>query len=581
MKLIQFFIKKNTRLILATVFFLCLQIIGTLGVPLLVAKLIDQGIASGNNQLIQSIGLQMLAMALFGAFAAIAGSYYSAKVAAKLGFEIRTLFFDKIQAFSIKDADRFGTGSLLTRMTSDVDNIQQMTVLFLQLILPAPIIAIFSLYMTFTYSATLAFVPLIAILAFVLVVYVLMKKGTPLSLMIQPKMDKIIVTLREFFTGINMIRAFNNQEYEEERTNKRFSEYGEGMIRVNKIFSFITPVAFLLMGVVFSSILWFGGNFVAEGTLQIGTVSAVIEYSLLTLAYLMIAAMVLVMMPRSFASVKRLEEVINTNEEILDAALPIQETEPKQKTDTLIQLNHVTFHYDQADEPVLEDIHFTIPKGKTTAIVGGTGSGKSTLSKLLLRLSDVSKGQILFDGIDIRDLPQNKLRSKISYVPQKAFLFSGTIQSNLAMGNPVASIQEMDKAAKIAQLSDYIATLEEGYDSFVAQGGTNFSGGQRQRLCIARALIKPADIYIFDDSFSALDYRTDAALRTALKEEMSDKTLLIVAQRLSTIQQADNIIVLDEGKIVGQGTHQELLGNNQTYQEFARSQGLTWKEEIG
>ncbi|MBO0446095.1 ABC transporter ATP-binding protein [Enterococcus ureilyticus] len=576
MKIIQFFIKKNRKLIFVTVISLCLQIIGTLGVPMLVAQLIDVGIASGDKQSIKTIGLQMLAMALFGALAAILGSYLSAKVAAKFGFETRTLFFDKLQTFSIKDADRFGTGSLLTRMTNDVDNIQQMIVLFLQLILPAPIIAIFSLYMTFTYSATLALVPLIAIAAFALIVYILMKKGTPLSLSIQPKMDKIIVTLREFFTGINMIRAFNNQDYEEERTNKTFSDYANGMIRVNRIFAFITPVAFLLMGIVFSSILWFGGNLVALGTLQIGTVSAVVEYSLLTLSYLMIAAMVLVMVPRSFASVKRIEEILNTQDEISD---PKQSATLKASgcENALIDLTHVTFSYDQADEPVLEDIHFSIPKGKITAIVGGTGSGKSTVAKLLLRLSDVSEGAILFDGVDIRNVTQEELRSKISYVPQKAFLFSGTIKSNLLMGYPEATKTDMDRAATIAQLSSYLTTLENGYESFVAQGGTNFSGGQRQRLCIARALIKPADIYIFDDSFSALDYQTDAALRLALKEEMSDKTLLIVAQRLSTIQQADSIIVLDEGKIVGQGTHSQLLQNNQTYQEFARSQGMLTK----
>lgn len=577
MKIIHFFIKTNIKLILVTILSLCLQIIGTLGVPMLVAKLIDEGIASGNTHSIQIIGLQMLAMALFGAISAIIGSYLSAKVAAKFGFETRKMFFDKIQTFSMKDTDYFGTGSLLTRMTNDVDNIQQMIVLFLQLILPAPIIAAFSLYMTFTYSATLALVPLIAILLFGLIVYLLMKKGTPLSLQIQPKMDKIIVTLREFFTGINMIRAFNNQDYEEERTNKRFSEYADGMIRVNKIFSFITPFAFLLMGIVFSSILWFGGNLVAHGTLQIGTVSAVVEYSLLTLAYLMIAAMVLVMMPRSLASVERIEEVLNKKAEILDAEKAVTLIEKQNTAATLIDLNHVTFSYDHADEPVLEDIHFKIPKGKTTAIVGGTGSGKSTVAKLLLRLSDISSGKILFDGVDIRDLTQEELRSRISYVPQKAFLFSGTIKSNLEMGLPNATPTEMNHAAEIAQLSTFLSTLELGYDSFVAQGGKNFSGGQRQRLCIARALIKPADIYIFDDSFSALDYQTDAALRQALKNEMSDKTLLIVAQRLSTIQQADNIIVLDEGKIVGQGTHAELLNSNQTYQEFARSQGISWK----
>ncbi|NSM93671.1 ABC transporter ATP-binding protein [Enterococcus faecalis] len=573
MKIIHFFIKKNKTLIFYTIICLCLQIIGTLGVPLLVAQLIDEGIASGNDQSIKIIGLKMLTMALFGALSAIGGSYLSAKVAAKFGFETRTIFFDKLQTFSIKDVDNFGTGSLLTRMTNDIDNIQQMIVLFLQLILPAPIISIFSLYMTFTYSATLALVPLVAIATFGLFVYILMKKGTPLSLMIQPKMDKVTVILREFFTGINMIRAFNNQDYEEARTNKTFSEYADGMIRVNRIFAFITPVAFLLMGVVFSSILWFGGRLVAFGTLQIGIVSAVVEYSLLTLAYLMIAAMVLVMLPRSLASVKRIEEILNIVDEILDTEKPVLLKE-KGLQDALIDINHVTFSYDQADEPVLKDIHFEIPKGKTTAIVGGTGSGKSTVAKLLLRLSDVSEGSILFDGVDIRNITQEELRSKISYVPQKAFLFSGTIKSNLLMGNAEATNVDMDRATSISQLTSYLETLEEGYDSFVAQGGTNFSGGQRQRLCIARALIKPAEIYIFDDSFSALDYKTDAALRLALKEEMSNKTLLIIAQRLSTIQQADNIIVLDEGKIVGKGTHSELLQSNKTYQEFAQSQGI-------
>lgn len=579
MKIIHFFIKTNKSLMFWTVIFLCLQIIGTLGVPMLVAQLIDKGITSGDRNTILIIGIQMIVMALFGALSAIIASYLSAKVAAKFGFEIRTLFFDKLQLFSLKDTNSFGTGSLLTRMTSDVDNIQQMIVLFLQLILPAPIIAVFSLYMTFTYSALLALVPLIAILLFGVVVAYLMKKGTPLSLEIQPKMDKVIVTLREFFTGINMIRAFNNQNYEEKRTNQQFTDYAAGMIKVNKIFAWITPLAFLLMGIVFSSILWVGGHFVASGTLQIGTLSAVVEYSLLTLAYLMIAAMVLVMMPRSLASVQRIEEVLNKTVEITDPESTINRTNKNTK-EPLIKFDHVSFSYGNADEPVLEDIDFTIPVGKTTAIVGGTGSGKSTIAKLLLRLNDVTKGAILFSGRDLRELSQTEIRDKISYVPQKAFLFSGTIKSNLAMGKPDATIAEMNQAAEIAQLSSYLTTLSDGYDSFVAQGGTNFSGGQRQRLCIARALIKPADLYVFDDSFSALDYQTDAALRSALKKKMKNKTLLIVAQRLSTIKQADHIIVLDEGKIVGHGTHEKLLQENTTYQEFARSQGLSVEEDV-
>lgn len=573
MKFVQYFVKKYSGLILITLICLCLQIISTLGVPILVAQLIDVGITSGSEQVIKIVGIKMLATSFFGAISGVSGSYLSSKIAAKFGFETRTFFFDKLQTFTLKEMDKYGTGSLLTRMTNDVDNIQQMIVLFLQLILPAPIISIFSLYITFTYSATLAIVPLVAILTFVLTVYIIVKKGAPLSLLIQPKMDRIIVTLREFFTGINMIRAFNNQDYEEERSNKTFSEYAQGMIRVNRVFAFITPIAFLLMGVVFSSILWFGGKLVALGTLQIGTVSAVIEYSLLTLAYLMIAAMVLVMFPRSVASVKRIEEILSIQNQIIDPKYP-ELLEVSKEQDTLIDLKHMTFSYNQADVPVLVDINFSIMKGKTTAIVGGTGSGKSTIAKLLLRLTDVSEGEILFNGVDIRNVSQNELRSKIAYIPQMAFLFSGTIKSNLLMGYPEATKADMDRAADISQLSPYLATLEDGYDTFVAQGGTNFSGGQKQRMCIARALIRPADIYIFDDSFSALDYQTDAALRLALKEDMVNKTLIIIAQRLSTINQADNIIVLDKGRIVGQGTHKELLKNNKTYQEFAYSQGI-------
>ena len=404
-------------------------------------------------------------------------------------------------------------------------------------------------------------------------VYYLVKKGTPLSLSIQPKMDRITVTLREFFTGINIIRAFNNQEYEEKRTNDTFKIYADRMSRVNKIFAWITPVAFLLMGVVYASILWFGGNLVANGKLEIGTVTAVSEYSLLMLAYMMIATMVLVIIPRLLASLHRLQEVLTADVEIKDAAKAV--CLPKTTSENLVTFEHVTFRYDKSAEPVLSDLHFSIPKGKTTAIVGATGSGKSSLISLLLRLHDVSEGTITLAGRDLRDLRQNEIRNAISYVPQKAFLFSGTILSNLQMGKEKATPAELNSAMEISQLAPFVATLPEGLNSFSAQRGSNFSGGQKQRISIARALIKPAELYIFDDSFSALDYKTDAALRKALHERMSHKTLLIVAQRLSTIIQADSIIVLDKGKIVGHGTHHELLKENSFYQDFAKSQGIS------
>lgn len=572
MKLMKEFIKENKWIVLATTLTICLQIAGTLGVPKLVGKLIDVGIVSGDQQVIKTIGIQMFLVAFIGTIAAIISSYLSALVAAKFGFQVRGLFFKKFQQFSMKNVDKFGSNSLLTRMTNDVDNVQTMIVLFCQLIFPAPIISLFALVMTFSYSVSLAWVTLASIVFYLVVVYFLMKKGTPLSLKIQPKMDRITTTLREFFTGINMIRAFNNQDFEEQRTNQTFKNYAERMSKVNRIFAWITPVAFLLMGVVYASILWFGGNLVAVGTLQIGTVTAVIEYTLLTLAYLMIAAMVLVVIPRSVASLNRLQEVLSEEIEISDPHTEAIIAYHPEKA--LICFDHVTFQYTETADPVLENVSFVIPKGKTTAIVGATGAGKSTLVKLLLRINEVTAGTISYSGTDIRSLSQQTIRQVISYVPQKAFLFSGTILSNLLMGNAKATTEEIRTALEISQSSEFIDSLPQGIESFVAQGGANYSGGQKQRMCIARALIKPADVYIFDDSFSALDYKTDAALRAALHAQMADKTLLIVAKRLSTIMNADNIIVLDEGRIVGQGTHADLLTTNSYYQDFAKSQGI-------
>lgn len=579
MTLLKQFLWKNKKIVGMTFLFVCLQIIGTLGVPKLVATLIDEGIVTGQNSKIYTIGLQMVFVALLGTFSAIASSYFSALVSAKFGYQTRETYFDKFQQLSMKDADEFGSASLLTRMTNDVDNIQQMIVLFCQMILPAPIIAVFTIVMMLQYSMTLTLITLISVFIYAVVIYILMKKGTLLSLSIQPKMDRITVTLREFFTGVNMIRAFNNQDYEEKPTNQTFEKYATQMIRVNRVFAWVTPIAFLLMGIVYSAILWFGGSLVSEGTLQIGTVTAIVEYSMLTLAYLMTAAKVLVVVPKSMSSLRRIEEVLNQPIEIIDPENP-STASLNMDDEHVLSFEHVSFSYTKDSKPVLEDIHFKVPKGKTTAIVGGTGSGKSTIAKLLLRLNDVTSGQITLGGKPLQQLTQEMIRSKISYVPQKAFLFSGTILSNLQMGNEHATEEELTSAIRISQLEEVLDKLPKKLASFVAQGGDNYSGGQKQRMCIARALIKPADIYVFDDSFSALDYKTDAKLRTALHEEMADKTLIIVAQRLSTIMNADHIIVLDNGRIVGQGTHDTLLATCLSYQEFAKSQGILKEENI-
>lgn len=575
MKYLTDFFKQNKKLSLLTLLMLMIQTLGTLAVPFLVAQLIDEGIALGNQTLVYKIGFKMLVVALIGSGGAVYGSFLSAKLASLYGYQTRKDFYGKVQALSIQDIETYSISSLLTRMMNDVTNVQRSLVMALQLILPAPIICLFAVGMTFINSPKLALIPFVSIVIYLIVVFLLLRKGLPLSATIQTRLDKMMVKLREFFNGIHMIRAFDNQETEENKTNQRFTEYADSMIQVNKIFALLTPVAYLIMGVVFALIIWAGSYLVGLGQIPIGVVTAVIEYSMQTLGYLIMAAMVIVTLPRSLASLRRINEILDKNPEITDSDVSTCATNEKNNSASLVTLDQVTFAYNGA-EPVLENISFDLLRGKTTAIVGGTGSGKSTIAKVILNLTTIQSGEILFNGQTITTLSQQNLREKISYVPQKAFLFSGTIESNLKMGLNNAEAIQMKRATSIAQATDFVANQENSYQSFVAQGGTNFSGGQKQRLSIARALIKPAELYIFDDSFSALDYQTDANLRKALQAEMPEATFLIVAQRLSTIQEADHIIVLDEGKIVGQGTHKDLLQTNQTYQEFATSQGITW-----
>lgn len=570
MKVLKNFLLQNKGIVALTSSFIVLQIIGILGVPMLVARLINLGILKNDLDAIKLIAIQMIIVTVLGTVAAVIGSYLSGILGGRFGRQIRKSFFQKFQELSISDIDKIGSSTLLTRMTNDVDNVQQMIVMFCQLILPAPIIAVFALTMTYLNAPNLLWIPLVAILFYLVVLLFLLKKGTPIALSIQPKMDRITTKLREFFTGINMIRAFNNQDHEEMKTNESFTNYANQMIQVNKIFAFITPTAFLIMGVVYASILWVGGYLVGNQTIQIGNIAAITEYALLALSYLMLAAMVFVVIPRSVASLKRLEEV-------MDFEPSISDPEPfsfQIRDASAASYQNVSFAYGKESNPVIEKISFTIPAGKTTAIVGATGSGKSTLMKLLLRINDPTSGEIKLNDVPTTALTQSSIREQVAYVPQKAFLFKGTIKSNLLMGKADATPAEIDQAAKISQLKSFVDTLPDKYESFTAQGGSNYSGGQKQRICIARALIKPASMYVFDDSFSALDYQTDAALREALTKELSNKTLVIIAQRLSTIAHADHIILMENGKIAGEGTHQELLCTNKIYQEIAASQGM-------
>ncbi|MGK9325501.1 ABC transporter ATP-binding protein [Aerococcus urinaeequi] len=571
------FIKRHKFLTLLTIITLIFQIIGTLYVPFLVGRLIDVGIASKDFNQVVTISLEMFVFAIFTGFIGTASSYLTAKITAQFSSDTTIRIFEKIQTFSLSDTNKYGVASLLTRSTSDIENISMSGVLFIQMIIPAPIISIISLVMTYTVSKELVWIPIVLMTIFFIVVCILMYHGNKYSKVVQEKMDNIMRSIREFYTGIRVIRAFDNESFEKDKTDKTFKDYAENMIILNKIFALLTPTVQGLLGIAMTAILWFGVFEVGAGRVQIGSITAVVQYTTITLMYLMIAAMVLITLPNALESVRRITEVLDYTPEILDRKIT-HSTSIETNSNELVSFNNVTFTYPDAEEPVLNDISFTINRGETVAIVGSTGSGKSTIGKLLLRFNDVSSGSIKIKGTDIRQINQELLRTIVSYVPQKAFLFRGSIKENLTYGNEIATLEELEKATKIAQAYDFIQNLPDNFSSFVAQGGLNFSGGQRQRLSIARALTKKSDIYIFDDSFSALDYKTDALVREALKKEMTDVAKIIVAQRLSTVTDADLIILLDEGRIIGAGKHKELLANNQVYRSFAKSQNLLPEE---
>ena len=575
MKYLLQFLKDNKKMLFLIIFSSLLQAFGTLMVPYFAANVIDKGIVEKNVPAIITIGLQMLAAAGLTALVSLWGSYLCADLAALAGKHLREMLFSKTQLLSVKEFNHFSTASLITRTTSDVTIKQQTIIMITQMILPTPLIAVAAVLMTAVISPSLVFIPLTAMLLFFLVIGILFWKANPVSKTIQERVDTVNRLVRESIVGIRVIRAFDNSSYERGRSDNAFTEYADNVIKLNRIFAAFNPVVWTIMGLTMAAVVWFGGYQVLQQKILIGSISAVTEYTILMLIYLMMSAMVLVMVPRMMACMDRIKEILDIVPEITDpqGKLTSSETENTEK----IVFKNVSFSYKGAERPVLEGLSFSCESGKTTAIIGGTGSGKSTIAGLMLRLYDIQSGQILMEGKDIRTISQEHLRNRLSYVPQKAFLFSGTIADNLRMGLKEATAAELKSAAEIAQADAFIEALEAGYDSPVAQAGTNFSGGQKQRLCIARALVKKSPVYIFDDSFSALDFKTDAALRAALKQEMKEAAVVIIAQRISTIMDADQIIVLDDGRIAGMGRHEELLATCSVYKEIADSQ-LTEKE---
>lgn len=576
MKYLNQFIKKRKGKLTLTLLMLLGQVIGTLIIPFLIANIVNNGILKGDMNAIFYIGVQMFIAAIITMAVSVLGAYYCVDLAAAFGRDMRDAVFCKSQELSLREFDTIGVSSMITRTTSDIANLQQILVMFLQMVVPVPLIVVASIIMTAMVSPSLALIPIACILIFLVLTWIVFKKSDPISKRIQVLMDRINQVIRESITGIRVIRAFDNRDYEQERCNNAFEKYAANMVRLNKLFAVLNPVVWVVMGLSMAAIVWFGGFLTVNGSMQIGEITAVTEYTIMTLSYLIMAAMSSVTLPKMFSCLNRLEEVLDIQPEITDSV--VRNVSPVQSAESpVLEFEGVSFSYPGAEESVVKNLNFSCNAGETTAFIGGTGSGKSTVANLLLRLHDVGAGSIRLNGVDIRTLSQQQLREMIGFVPQKAFLFSGTIAENLYMGRKSATKEELRRAVRIAQAEQFVDNLPLGFDAPVSQGGSNFSGGQKQRLSIARAIVKKAPVLVFDDSFSALDFKTDVALRKALSREVTDAVKIIIAQRVSTIKNADQIIVLDEGMIVGIGKHNELMENCSVYRAIAKSQ-LSQKE---
>lgn len=569
MKYLKLFLKESKGKVGITLIMLLGQSVGTLLIPFLIAGIVDNGILKGDINEIINIGGQMILVLLITTVAAVLGSYYSADLAAVFGYYMRDKIFRKSQELSIHEFDTIGVSSMITRTTSDISNLQQTFGLTLQLIVPAPLIIISSIIMTIHTSFVLALILILSVVIFIIFASLVLKKSIFISKRVQTKLDYINQVIRECITGIRVIRAFGNEKYEEDRAGTAFKSYATDMIKLNKIFAVLNPTIWLIIGLSIASIVWIGGVFSMNGTMEIGQITAVTEYSIITLSYLILATTTSVTLPKMKSCLDRIEEVLEINLEIQDLDMEKKCTKDNY---VVVEFENVSFFYSGAEEPVIRNVSFSCNKGETTAIIGSTGSGKSTIANLILRLHDIDEGEIRINGVDIRCISQKELRDTIGYVPQKAFLFSGTIEDNLKMGYNDATKEDMKRALSISQSDSFVDKLPDGLKSEVSQGGSNFSGGQKQRLSIARALIRPVPIYIFDDSFSALDLKTDSTLRKSLKENMTESAKIIIAQRVSTIMDADQIIVLDEGKLVGVGKHSDLMKSCSVYQAIAKSQ---------
>ncbi|SHE29645.1 ABC transporter ATP-binding protein [Alkalibacter saccharofermentans] len=545
-----------------------LQTIGDLFLPTLMAGIINEGVMKGDTGFIFTTGAQMMVIAVISGISAITAAYLSSKVSVGLGRSLREMVFENVESFSLEEFDLFGTSTLITRNTNDINQIQHVTVMIMRMMISAPMMAVGGVIMALSRDVPLTGMLGIAILFLALFILIVSRQVIPLFTQIQRKVDKLNRVTREKLTGVRVIRAFDTGKLEEKRFDDANTDLTETYIKVNRIMAFMMPVIMLIMNLSSVSILWLGSHRIAGGNMNLGDLSAFTQYAMHIMMSMLMLSMMFVMVPRAQAAANRINEVLEARPGIVDPRIANNNFQKRGS----VQFKSVSFSYPGAQNPILKDISFCAKPGEVTAIIGSTGSGKSTIANLLPRFYDTTTGEILIDGVDVKSAAMRDIRNKIGFVPQKAVLFSGTVRENIAVGNPEADTDEIKKAAAIAQAEEFILGFNDKYEHLITQGGSNLSGGQKQRLSIARALVKRPDIYIFDDSFSALDFKTDYKVRKALKDETKDATVIIIAQRVGTVMDADRIIVLDKGKITGTGKHEDLLKSCSVYQEIVSSQ---------
>jgi len=560
-----------------------LQSLAELYLPTLLADIVNRGVVAEDIAYVWRVGGLMLLVAVLGGLCAVGAGYWSAKSTSGFARDLRSRVFAHAESFSLREFNKLGTASLITRTTNDINQVYQVLTVLMRVLVMAPMMCFGGIVMAMSIDATLAMVIVAIIPVLALFITFVFRKGGPLFRELQLQVDRLNRVLREHLTGVRVIRAFNRTEHEQRRFEEANRDLTGTAIRINRMMAVVMPAMTLTVNFAVLAVVWFGGFRIEAGHLGVGDLMAFIQYAWQIMFSLMFASMMLVMLPRAQASAVRILEVLDTEPTLRDAprnvyrdesgerAVPSGSRQDDGEANT-VEFRRVTFRHPGAEMPALRDVSFVARPGEVTAIIGGTGSGKSTLIQLIPRFFDPDEGQVLVGGVDVREMPLEQLRSRIGFVPQKSILFSGTVAENIRFGKEDATDEEVRRAAEVAQAAPFIEKLEEGYDTHIEQGGVNLSGGQKQRLAIARALVRKPGIYLFDDSFSALDYKTDAKLRQALREETKGATVIIVAQRVSTVMDADRIIVLDNGEVAGIGTHRELLETSKVYREIVASQ---------